>query len=144
MSDEFDRDRKQALHDLDEARAKLLETIRKLTDDDLAMGRRGSWTVREAIEHVVGSDRGTAAGIAERTGAERLTFDWPSISSIANAIQSLEQGLQAMHAACEGMSEEGFYEMKPFHGQDSSILGILGTSTTHDGEHGEQIRTLLG
>ena len=143
MSDEFDRDLASAIQEVEEARDETLSIVKALKDDELTKGRRGSWDVRGVIDHIVGADRSFAGGIARQTGAEMPAGEQIELSSTAEAVRQLEGGRRLLLSTCDGVDEETFYKMESFHGQDASVLGILGTASAHDREHSAQIQELL-
>ena len=53
MSNEFADDLTRCREDLAAARQELLSVVRALSDTDLEKSRRGGWTVRRVLEHVI-------------------------------------------------------------------------------------------
>lgn len=176
MSTQFNRNREEAVHDLNEARDALLRTVKQLGDGALAgkpsgpasesslsngQARYGSdgpeaesWVVRTVFEHLVLTDGGIAAAIAQCKDPTlpsmdeaygRLLWEARPITSVVDAIRALEDGRQAVLAACDGMDEVTFTEMKPVREGDElfSPLTWLQHVADHDREHHEQLRVLL-
>ena len=106
----------RALREAQKARAEVLDKARTLGDRDLGKGLGGAWTVRTVFDHLVLTDGGNAAEIAHRKDANapgadesygRLMSEAPHVRSAADAVAALQQGRDALLAACDEIAPEG-------------------------------------
>ena len=145
MSDEFDHDLKRCREDLDAARQELLSVVRALSDADLEKSRRGGWTVRRVLEHVVQSEWVYSRLVAHLRG---LPVPGDAIdalpASVADALDRLGASRRALLNALDGVDEESFYRLGKIAHEEYSVLSVLENEINHDHEHAEQIRTIVG
>lgn len=144
MTSEFASDLTTARARLDEARRALLETIGSLRDGDLDRGRRGGWTVRRVLEHVIWSESLYARLLAHLRG-ERVEGEIPPCtpSSVADARERLDAARAALLAALDGVDEETFYRLQQVGHEEYSVLSLLENTAMHDDEHAAQVREVL-
>ncbi|MCH8026356.1 MAG: DinB family protein [Chloroflexi bacterium] len=144
MSDEFDRDLSVVRDSLTSAREGLLAVVRALAEDDLGRARRGGWSVRKVLEHVIHSE-----WLYSRL-ATHLRGDSPpeepelaAFASVAEAIRQLDTVRAALLAAIDGIDEESFYQLQTVGHEEYSVLSLLENVALHDREHGPQVREIL-
>ena len=146
---EFDVDFERAMAELAAARDELLSKVRGLTDADLDVGRRGSWTVGAVLRHVVESDWYHGNGIASLRETDpparesRQEEERPAPATVEEALALLDESGAALQATVEGVEEETFYRLRKVWSQEWSVLSYLEGSGDHYREHAEQIRNLL-
>ena len=147
---EFDTDLKTATSDLERARTELLSALECLTEDDVSRGRRGGWSVREILYHVIGGERHYTNGIAFMRGRPpgKPPSEQAELRSAADAIRMLHETRAALLSALEGIDEDTFYKLVPLsneegHGQTYSVLSVLENIALHDREHTAQILAIV-
>ena len=144
MSEEFERDLSHCKRELDAARAELLGVVTPLKDDDLARGRRGGWTVRRVLEHVIWSEWLYSRLVTHLRGLPVAGDDVSGAPSSADdAVQRLEGSRKALVAAVDGVDEESFYRLGTIGHEEYSILSILENEINHEREHAEQIGAIV-
>lgn len=149
---EFEAELSRAIADLEAARDDLMSLVNSLQAGDLDKARRGGWSVRAILLHVIEGERHYAAGIRSMRGhrqeqqggaARRL------LRSPEDARMMLGEARGALVASVEGVDEETFYALKTLrtqeqeYGQDYSVLSVLENVAMHDREHAAQIRSTL-
>jgi uncharacterized damage-inducible protein DinB len=146
MADDFERERSGAFEELEDARVGLLKVVSDLVDADLERARRGGWSVREVLMHVVESDWWFAGAIAALR-----EYDRPSREATADVPQRIEEVIavltlarEALVEAADGVMEDAFYRMRKIGPQDYSILSVLENCADHDREHALQVQALVG
>ncbi|PZC49393.1 MAG: DinB superfamily protein [Chloroflexi bacterium] len=148
MTPEFDRDREAALADAQAARAELLSRVGGLSDANLAVGRRGSWTVSGVLRHVIDADWGHGRGIASlrevEPPARAIAEQDEGPGTVEQALALLTVSGQRLFGIVAGVDEEAFYRLRKLGGQEWSVLSFLEGSADHDREHAAQIEALLG
>ena len=144
MSDEFDRDLTSACEELDAARRELLPVVGALSDADLDRERRGGWTVRRVLAHVIESEWLYANLVAHLRGAP-VAGDVVSggPASSAEAAQRLDASRRALRAALDGVDEASFYRLGVVGREEYSIISVLENTANHDREHAGQIQAIL-
>jgi uncharacterized damage-inducible protein DinB len=148
---EFENDLRQITAELDEARSNLLAAVNSLTDQDLERRRRGGWSIKDILLHVIGGERHYTNGICSlrgNPGDQPPQFRLPAIESHGDAVRLLAASRRALLAAVEGIEEDAFYRLAPLpneegHGQTYSVLSVLENIALHDREHAAQIRDVL-
>src|SRR5688572_13414308 len=121
MNDNFSVDLAKAKDRCLEARRSLLELLSRLSDADLAISRRGGWTVRQTLEHVLESDNYYIDGISRlrqlnsQGRPKLLGFD-----SITDVAVRLEVFAAHLEQALAGIDEESFYKLERLGHQDYS------------------------
>ncbi len=146
MSSEFEQDCQRVLADVDGARNDVLTMIGGLSDADLDIVRRGSWSVRSVIQHIILGEWGHTRGITRLLGAdEPLIPDTPPLATPADAIDALAGSRAAHLASVDDIEEDDFYRLaSPSGGQEWSVMSFLEGTADHDREHHAQIEALLG
>lgn len=139
--DEFERDLTESTNAIHTSRAALLDRVRALSDSDLGRTRRGGWSVREALHHVIDSEIAYARVIAHlRSLPVQIPDAAPAdTGSPAAVIAALERYRQALVAALDGVDEATFYDMRSLGREQYSVLSVLENVAMHDHEHLEQI-----
>jgi uncharacterized damage-inducible protein DinB len=131
------------------ARDELLRVIDPLSRSDLERARKGGWTVRKVLEHVIHSERLYCQATAYLVGAEVAGHDGnDSPESPADARRMLLDARKALLATLEQlemdpMAYETFYELRKVGNEEYSVLSVLENVANHDREHAEQIAGIL-
>jgi uncharacterized damage-inducible protein DinB len=142
MSSEFDRDRTDILDGLVSVRAGLIDDLEALSDADLALQRRGGWSIAQVIHHIDESEWHYTGMIGKLRNSPSTTPPEVTVpSSTREAIASLERARAALFASVDGVSEDDFYRLGG-GSQQYSILSALENVRQHDIEHGEQVRNI--
>jgi uncharacterized damage-inducible protein DinB len=146
MSEEFDRDLARCCAELDTARRELLSIVTALSDDDLEGGRRGEWTVRRILEHVIQSEWLYSRLLTHLRG---LPVQGDAIeakpNSAADALERLAASRAALNSAFDGVDEETFYRLAQLGPEEYSVISLLENEANHEREHAAQItRTVHG
>ena len=144
MSAEFDRDLEGMRSELDAARQELSGVVAALSDADLERERRGGWTVRRVLEHVIQSEW-LYARLVNHLREQPVPDDDVSgaPASVADATHRLEASRGALLAALAGVDEEAFYRLRTLGHEEYSIISVLENVSNHDSEHAEQVKTIL-
>ena len=144
MTTEFASDLATVHARLSAARADLTEAVASLSDPDLERARRGGWTVRKVLEHVVTSEWLYSRLMAHLRGTT-AQGDIPSCDppSVREALAMLNASRQAILGAADGVDEDGFYRMQTAGHEEFSVLSLLENTALHDGEHAAQVREIL-
>ena len=144
MTTEFERDLEHARTEMDAARQELLAVIGALTDDDLDRERRGGWSVRRVLEHVIQSEW-LYVGLVSHLRDQPVQGDRDSgaPSSATDAADRLHASRRALLGALEGVEEESFYRLRSVGHEEYSVLSLLENVVNHDREHGAQVRAIL-
>ena len=144
MTSEFDHDLQSSRTDLDAARAELLAVVNTLQDDDLERGRRGGWTVRRVLEHVIWSEWMYSRIVTHLRGGQPPGDPVDATpSSPADAVERLAGSHEALLAAVEGVDEETFYRLAKIGQEEYSVISLLENEINHEREHAEQVRALV-
>ena len=145
MPSEFEQDCERVLADVDAARSDVLRLIGTLNEGDLDIARRGSWSVRSVIQHLILSEWGHTRGIARLLGTDGPQIpDAPPLATPAEASDALADSRAAHLASVDGIKEDDFYRLaSPSGGQDWSVMSFLEGTADHDREHHAQIEALL-
>ncbi len=173
MSDEFNRDLAAARDGLASAREGLLAVVAALAEDDLERARRGGWSIRKVLEHVIHSEwlysrlathlRGDSppeggtqtetegdsppeGGTQTKTeGDSPPEGDLPPVAfaSVAEAVRQLDAVRAVLLAAIDGIDEESFYRLQTVGHEEYSVLSLLENVALHDREHGPQVQEIL-
>lgn len=145
MATEFERDLAHARTELEPPRQELLAVVGALTDDDLDRERRGGWSVRRVLEHVIQSEWlyvGLVSHLRDQPvqGGDR---DAGAPSSATGAIERLRAAREALLKALEGVDEESFYRLRSVGHEEYSVLSLLENVALHDREHEAQVREII-
>lgn len=146
MSSELEQDLQSCRESLDAARDELLAVVAALSDDDLEVGKRGGWTVRRVLEHVIESE-----WIYSRLTAHLRGLPVPGDAidakpaSVADARDRLAASRAGLLRAVDGVDEESFYKLVPVRHEEYSVFSLIENTINHDREHAEQItQTIKG
>lgn len=145
MSTEFDRDLQSAYEEIDSSCAELLSLVRGLSEADLERERRGEWSVRAVLEHVIGSGwvyAGMVAKLRDQTLAASDSGEGPP-ATVADAAARLEAARRCLRQALDGVDEETFYRMSNPGHQEYSVRSAVADTVLHDRQHLEQVRQIL-
>ncbi len=145
MTTEFEHDLANCRSDISGARETMLNVLDLLNDDDLERARRGGWTARRVLEHVIWSEWLYSRLITHLRGQQPPSDELPSglPASVADARERLAASRQALLAALEGVDEEAFYRLGKVGHEEYSVLSLLENTANHDREHAEQIRAIV-
>lgn len=143
---EFERDLAENMNTIAAARAALLERVRSLTDADLGVTRRGGWSIREVLGHVIEAEASYAKVIAHLRSVSVPVPDVTAedTASIASAASALERYRDALTSAVAGVDESTFYEMRALGKDQYSVMSVLENVADHDHEHLGQIAKTIG
>ena len=144
MSAEFDRDLQRARDDIAAGREQLLEVVNALSDDDLDRVRRGGWSVRRVLEHVIESEW-LYTRLATHLRDLPQPDETPSTKapSVAEATRAMGAAREALLAAVAGVDEETFYRLGAVGHEEYSVLSLLENVALHDREHAPQVQEIL-
>jgi len=131
------------------ARRELLTVVDGVSRAGMEHARKGGWTVRRVLDHVIHSEHLYSQAIAYLAGAEVPAR--PSETSSASAAQARTMLLDTRTATLKALKEldlvprayETFYELRKVGHEEYSILSVLENIANHDREHAEQIRNIL-
>jgi uncharacterized damage-inducible protein DinB len=145
VPNDFDRDRLVAFAELKRRRSDLREVVKGLSDADLDRTRRGSWSVRQVIAHVVESDWWFARAVGALRELEPATRPEheDDLRQVEQAIAGLAAARAALTEAIEGVTEDAFYRMRKIGPQEYSVLSVLENCADHDREHAQQVQRLV-
>lgn len=144
-----------ARQELAAAREELLETLTASGDAALDRARRGGWTVRRVLQHLIEAEwfygqavcqlRGLAPPPASATGSHRpdqaAAEQGPAVSR-SDALRRLSESRQRLLAALDGIDEACFYHVGSVGHEEYSVLSVLENVASHDREHARQIRSI--
>lgn len=144
MTSELEQDLNSCREGLAAARDELLAVVAALSEDDLDAGKRGGWTVRRVLEHVIESEWIYSRLTAHLRG---LPVSGDAIdakpTSVADAPDRLAASRAALLGAVDGVDEESFYRLVPVRHEEYSVLSLLENTINHDREHAAQLRAIL-
>lgn len=145
MPSQFEDDLRHALEEARAAREGLLAVLAPLTDADLDRARRGGWSVRQVLEHLVLAEKGYLRVLALlRESPEPPPRPEPvPVASLAQAVRELEAGRRALLEALREVDEELFYTLRPVGREQFSVLSLLENLASHEREHTAQIKAIL-
>ena len=144
MREEFARDLATARDSLASAREGLLAVVSALAGDDLERARRGGWSVRKVLEHVIHSEWLYSRLAIHLKGATPPEDSEPAaFASVAEAAEQLDAVRAALLAAIDGVDEESFYRLQTVGHEEYSVLSLLENVALHDREHGPQVQEIL-
>jgi uncharacterized damage-inducible protein DinB len=144
MSSEFERDLEVCREDIEGARATLLDVLGGLSDADLEASRRGGWTVRRVLEHVIWSELLYGRLVTHLRGLPVPPGDLPPCepASVADAGARLDASRAALLAALDGVDEVAFYRLGTIGHEEYSVLSLLENTANHDREHTAQVQAI--
>ena len=145
MSVEFDQDMQAARDDIAASRKELLKVVDELNDGDLDRARRGGWSVRKVLEHVIQSEWLYARLTAHLRGLSQPEGEMPSsaVASVAEAARGLNASREGLLGNLDGVDEETFYRLGAVGHEEYSVLSLLENVALHDREHGPQVQEIL-
>ncbi len=142
MPSEFESDFAELKTDIDASRAELDAAVASLTDSDLDRARRGGWSLRRTIEHVIESEW-LYTSLVSHLGSQPVP-DRPRTSCDGDTVAEITAKLAACRGALltslGGATEDNFYEVQRLGHEEYSILSVLENVANHDREHAEQIK----
>ena len=145
VNSEFDHDLGSCSSSLAAAREELLGVVTALSDDHLDRSRRGGWTVRRVLEHVIQSEWVYSRLVAHLRGLPVSADVIDALpASTEDALDRLGASRRALLNALDGVDEESFYRLGKIAHEEYSVLSVLENEINHDHEHAEQIRTIVG
>ncbi len=146
MSSEFDRDLGAARNECDRDRRTLLSVVGALRDADLDRARRGGWTVRRVLEHVIQSEWLYVGLVHHLRGrqTEQTPMEAGAPASVAVSSRDLKVSRQALLAAIDGVVEDTFYQLQRVGHEEYSVLSVLENVALHDREHAAQVEAIVG
>lgn len=141
MTSEFEQDLQRVREELDAARKELLAAVTSLSDADLDKARRGGWTVRRVLEHVIWSETMYSRVVTHLRGQQPPgdAFD-ATPASVADAVERLRASRTALVQALDGVDEEPFYRLAAVGHEEYSILSMIENESMHEHEHAAQIQ----
>lgn len=144
MTKEFDSDLAAVHAGLNAARSQVTEAVASLSDPDLERARRGGWTVRKVLDHLISSEWLYSRLMAHLRGAT-AQGDIPSCdpTSVREALAMLDASRQAILGAADGVDEGGFYRLQTAGHEEFSVLSLLENTALHDREHAAQVLEIL-
>ena len=144
MASEFTDDLSRLRTELDEARSGFLTVVDSIADDKLDSARRGGWSIRRVLEHVIYSEHAYARLIAHLR-KQPITDALPPSepSSMNDAKEKLSVSHATLLDALDGVGEDDFYNIGRIGHEEYSIMSILENARSHDHEHGGQLAEVL-
>jgi uncharacterized damage-inducible protein DinB len=144
MTSEFDRDLAEIRKSLDASRAELTAVLASLSDGDLEVERRGGWTVRRVLEHVISSEVIYSRVITHLRGRPGTQDPLPTAPGTAkDATEQEWAAREALLTALEGVDEDAFYTIAKVGHEEYSVLSVLENEANHEREHAGQINSIL-
>jgi hypothetical protein len=131
--------------DLTDARAELVSTVQRLTDADLDRARRGGWSVRRVLEHVIEFEALSVVGISALRGlppGERGGLSCAG-QPVDEILCMLDRGRHALLAVIHGVDEDTFYRLGRLGREEYSVLSALENVAHHDREHAAQVAAII-
>lgn len=139
--DEFARDLRDSQEAVRASRAALLDRVHALEDQDMERMRRGGWSVRDVLRHVIESEIAYTRVIAHLRSLPIQVPDMEpaDVASVAAAARALERYRAVLTDAVDGVDENTFYDIRSLGREQYSVLSVLENVAMHDHEHLEQI-----
>jgi uncharacterized damage-inducible protein DinB len=127
------------------ARTALLDRLRRLSNDELIRGRRGGWTVRDVLRHVIDAEVAYAKVIAylRSSAVDLVNATDEDVASRDAAIAALERARAQLLPLLDGIDEQTFYDLRALGKEQYSVVSVLENVASHDHEHLEQIEKIL-
>jgi uncharacterized damage-inducible protein DinB len=141
----FTADLEALTTDIADARATLVSTVQRLSDADLDRARRGGWSIRRVIEHLIQSEwlyATLVTHLRRDTPPERqhVSCDGQPVDEI---LCMLDAGRTALLQSIDGVEEDVFYDVQRMGHEEYSVMSILENASNHDREHAAQISTIV-
>lgn len=144
MTSEFEQDLQRVRDELDAARTELLAAVTSLSDADLDTARRGGWTVRRVLEHVIWSETMYSRLLQHLRGRQPAGDAVEATpASVADAVDRLTASHAAFIGAFDSVDEEPFYRLATVGREEYSILSLIENESMHEHEHAAQIKSIL-
>jgi uncharacterized damage-inducible protein DinB len=140
---EFNTDKQQLLGELESSRGELRAVVDRLSADDLAAARRGSWTISRVLDHVLHSEKLYTQLISVFSGGPASVIDSSESSRPEEFAAALDRSREVFLTAVNKVQEDDFYRLQTIGREEYSVLSILENNAAHDLEHAEQIRKTL-
>lgn len=144
MTSEFSADLSRLQAELKAARGELLAVVDSIAVDRLDSVRRGGWSVRRVLDHVISSEHAYARLVAY---LRQQPITDPSPASNPGSMSDAKAMLSVSHAtlldALDGVDEDAFYTIGRIGHEEYSIMSILENARAHDHEHGDQLQEIL-
>ena len=145
MPSEFESDLAGLKSDIGASRAELDSTVAALSDSDLERSRRGGWSLRRILEHLIESEW-LYTSLVSHLGSQPVP-DRPNTScegdTVAQIADKLTNCRQAFVNTLDGATEDNFYEIQRLGHEEYSILSVLENVANHDREHADQIKKIV-
>jgi uncharacterized damage-inducible protein DinB len=130
--------------EMTDARAALVSAVQRLSDADLDRARRGGWTIRRVLEHVIEFEwlcvmAITAIRKEEARGRPQTSCEGQLVDEI---LCMLDTARHALLGAFDGVDEETFYRLERMGREEYSVLSALENVAHHDREHSAQITAI--
>jgi hypothetical protein len=137
----FEADFEVALDAVIAARADLVATLQRLSDDDLEHARDGDWSIRRIVEHIIECDYLYATGISVIRNQPPPATRGASCEGqpVDQVLCLLDASGKTILSAARGVVEDDFYRIQRLGDSEYSVLSILEKAAHHDREHAEQI-----
>src|SRR5437899_1485292 len=115
MGSQFESDLEAATADVTAARGDFVSAVQRLSESELERGRRGGWSVRRVVEHVIQSEQLYATLIRAMRGLPVGEVRRPSCAGqpVDEILCLLDASRTALLSALDGVDEESFYTIKP-------------------------------
>lgn len=145
MSPEMNEDFAAARQELDSARQVLHASLDQLSDDDLDRSRRGGWSVRRVVQHLLQAEWHYERLVRQLRELPPTPAPEPPgpPTSVTDAVRGLTASRQALLAALDGIDEASFYRLGAVGREEYSVLSVLENAAHHDREHGQQLRAIV-
>jgi uncharacterized damage-inducible protein DinB len=145
IGSEFEKDFESVLKAVKQARDELFDLLTTLEESDLERGRRGSWTIRQILEHVILGENYFADAVrrARNTAEGDLTLPRVAVGSLREAKRLLHNSRDVLLNAVDHVDEDAFYRFARAGELEFSVLSALENVASHDREHASQIRETL-
>ncbi len=145
MSLGLNEDLAVARRELDSARQELLASIDQLADDDLDRSRRGGWSVRRVVQHLIQSEWHYVRLAGHLRGLQPTPPPEPPEppASVSDAVRGLTASRRALLDALDGIDEASFYRLGTVGREEYSVLSVLENAAHHDREHAQQLRATV-
>jgi hypothetical protein len=142
MTTEFDDDLGRLTKELADSRSAFDGVVNRISDDGLDVARRGGWSVRRVLDHVISSEEAYARVIAHLRGRPIPEAVPPTNpASVGDAKSKLAASRRTLLGALDGVDEEAFYSLQRVGHEEYSIISVLENARAHD--HGEQLSEIL-
>ena len=139
--EQFEPDLEENLKAMAAARTQLLHEVRGLSAEDMERMRRGGWSVREVLRHVIDSEVAytKVIGFLRSTATDLPNASDDDVSSGPAAASALERTRRTMLSLLEGVDEATFYELRALGKEQYSVVSVIENVASHDHEHLTQI-----